>query len=74
MSCPGFDFASEVRAIRGDIPVLMVTGYARPEDEDRARAAGIRRVIPKPDTVEELGAIFDQLFRNGDGPDGTSPG
>ena len=31
----------------------------------RARAAGIREVVLKPDTADELGTILDRMFRCG---------
>ena len=34
----------------------------RLEDEERARAAGIREVVLKPDTADELGTILDRML------------
>ncbi|MBE0623041.1 MAG: response regulator, partial [Burkholderiales bacterium] len=59
----GFELAREVLAVRPDIPVLMTTGYIGAEDEDKARAAGIREVILKPVTMDELGEVLDRLIR-----------
>ncbi len=60
----GSDFARAVLAIRPEIPVLMTSGYVRPEDADAARALGIRELIAKPDTVEELGDAIDRALRS----------
>lgn len=60
----GLDLARGVLAVRPDIPVLMTTGYIRAEDEGNARAAGIRELILKPTTMDELGHVLDRLFRN----------
>jgi CheY-like chemotaxis protein len=50
----GLDVAREVRAIRADLPVLLASGYISEELRTLAPAAGIRELIYKPDTVEEL--------------------
>ena len=60
----GSDFARAILAIRPDVPVLMTSGYVRPEDADAARALGIRELIAKPDTVEELGDAIDRALRS----------
>jgi CheY-like chemotaxis protein len=62
----GFELAHELLAVRPGIPVLMTSGYIGAEDEARARAAGIREVILKPATMDELGAVLDRLFRDGE--------
>ena len=59
----GFDLARELQTVRPDIPILMTSGYVRPEDRDAARAVGIRDVILKPDTVDELGQALAGLFQ-----------
>ncbi|MGP1677914.1 MAG: hybrid sensor histidine kinase/response regulator [Burkholderiales bacterium] len=59
----GFELAREVLAVRPGIPVLMTTGYIGAQDEGKARAAGIREVILKPVTMDELGDVLDRLIR-----------
>ena len=54
----GMDFAASVLAIRPEIPVIMTTGYIDPDDLDRARRIGVREVILKPTTIEEMGRSF----------------
>ncbi|HVF17751.1 MAG TPA: response regulator [Steroidobacteraceae bacterium] len=58
----GFDIARELRSIRADIPILMTSGYVRPEDRETAHARGIRDLILKPNTVDELGRSLDRVF------------
>jgi CheY-like chemotaxis protein len=60
----GFAFVRYVRGIRPDIPVIMTSGYVRPEDQDKARELGVRELIVKPDTVEELSAAIDRVFQD----------
>jgi PAS domain S-box-containing protein len=62
----GFDVARELQSIRPDIPILMTSGYVRAEDRDEARAVGVRDVILKPDTVDELGLALAGLFQQMD--------
>jgi response regulator of citrate/malate metabolism len=34
----------------------------RPEDQERALRLGVRDLILKPDTIEQLGRTLDQVF------------
>ncbi len=43
----GFDCAREMLAIRPDLPIVLTSGYVRPEDEALAREIGIRAVRSK---------------------------
>jgi len=67
----GFEFASEVLAVRPGMPVLMMTGYLDADDETNARAIGVREVILKPTTMDELGRALDRLLR-ASGPNAES--
>ncbi len=50
----GLDFTAELRRIREDVPVLLTSGYLRPQDSETARRLGIREQLPKPATLEHL--------------------
>jgi PAS domain S-box-containing protein len=50
----GLAVAQELKAIRGDLPVAMVSGYLTDDLRAKALAAGVRELIYKPNTVEEL--------------------
>jgi CheY-like chemotaxis protein len=56
----GFDVARAVRERSSTVPVIMMSGYVRPEDRDRALALGVREVLLKPATVEELCQSIDR--------------
>jgi PAS domain S-box-containing protein len=58
----GAELAHQVLAIRPDIPVVMTSGYIRPEDELEARRLGVRELILKPDTIEELAKALHRVF------------
>ena len=58
----GLDFAEALVQIRPDVPVLMVTGFVEEIPESRLRAAGVRGVLRKPLTLEQLStAVRDAL-------------
>ena len=60
----GLDFARAVHDIRPDLPIVLLTGYIEELPEETIRAAGVRRLISKPATIEELGqALHDVLAR-----------
>jgi CheY-like chemotaxis protein len=61
LSMPGMsgpDLASEMRRIRPDIPIIMTSGFIRPEDVRMAHRLGINQLIYKASTIEELGAAL----------------
>ncbi|MBI3775131.1 MAG: response regulator [Gammaproteobacteria bacterium] len=58
----GFDLVRAIRKIRPELPVIVTTGYIRPEDADTARNLGIQHLILKPNTVKELGHALLELF------------
>jgi len=54
----GFDCAREMLALRPDLPIVLTSGYIRPEDEAQALSLGIRAVCSKPTALNELGEIL----------------
>jgi PAS domain S-box-containing protein len=65
----GFEFARELLAIRPDTPIIMTSGYVRPEDQEKALTMGLRDLILKPDTIEQLGRTLDRIFQHEHSPD-----
>jgi CheY-like chemotaxis protein len=59
----GFELATQLHALRPDIPILMTSGYVRPEDREAAQQRGIRDFILKPNTVDDIGRSLDKTFR-----------
>ena len=58
----GFDLARQFLAIRPDLPILMTSGFVRPEDQKAAEDLGIRRIILKPSTLDQLAeALADSI-------------
>jgi len=44
----GFDLARQLLSLRPGLPILMTSGYVRPEDQKAAEALGIPRIILNP--------------------------
>jgi PAS domain S-box-containing protein len=66
VSMPGLTgpaLAEAVLAVRSDLPVIMLTGCVRDEDCEAAERLGIRHLVPKPLTVEELLRTLAPLLR-----------
>ena len=58
----GFSLAAQLLEVRPGIPIFMTSGYVRQEDEEKARQTGIRSVILKPNTIDELQQELQRLF------------
>ena len=50
----GLAVASALRQIRADLPVVLASGYITEDLRQKAPAAGVRELIYKPNTVDEL--------------------
>ncbi len=60
----GLDLARDVLAVRPDAAILMISGNASVEAQEAAKRIGIRELILKPETIDDLGRALDRLFRN----------
>jgi CheY-like chemotaxis protein len=58
----GFEFARNILEIRAVVPIVIVSGYVRTEDQERAAQMGIRELILKPNTVDELARTLDRVL------------
>ncbi|MBM0108282.1 response regulator [Steroidobacter sp. S1-65] len=58
----GFHVARAVHEIRGELPVVVTSGYVRAEDRETAKDVGVRDLVLKPDTVEELARVLERVF------------
>jgi CheY-like chemotaxis protein len=50
----GIELVRSVLAIRGDIPVVMITGFIEDELAEQAAAIGVRKLLRKPVPLSEL--------------------
>jgi len=65
MSMPGMsgiDFATSVLKSRPQALVVIVSGYMDPKDMERAKAAGVRECIHKPNTLDEMRQMVTALL------------
>ncbi len=59
----GIDVAREIAALRADLPVVITTGYVRASDVAATRDMGVRDLVLKPDTMEELANLVGRYLR-----------
>jgi len=58
----GTTLAARLQALRPGLPVLLMSGFGGTQLQQRAQAAGVRRVLAKPLQRDELArAIADGL-------------
>ncbi|HEX6017964.1 MAG TPA: response regulator, partial [Burkholderiaceae bacterium] len=50
----GSELAQSIRAIRGDIPIVLMSGYVTPALTQRARDAGVADVLAKPLVAHDI--------------------
>jgi CheY-like chemotaxis protein len=65
MSMPGMsgiDFAESVLKVNPQALVVIVSGYMDPRDMERAKAAGVRECIRKPNTLDEMRDMIAALL------------
>jgi CheY-like chemotaxis protein len=65
LSMPGLsgaELARRAREIRPGLPVVLTSGYVRPEDGDVIRRAGDVELLLKPNRVAELGSTLHRLL------------
>jgi signal transduction histidine kinase len=52
----GVDLARGIRQVRGDIPIILSSGYADEVPDETLKVLGIVEVLPKPFQMQALGA------------------
>jgi CheY-like chemotaxis protein len=55
------DVARAVAAIRPDVPVVISSGYISEDLQAQARAAGVRHLLQKQNSLEELALLVRGL-------------
>jgi len=60
----GQQFARELIGIRGDIPVILCTGYSEKVEEEEARASGIRECLKKPLMKQDIARTIRKVLDN----------
>lgn len=59
----GLEFAQEVKKIKPDIPIVMLTGYSSGITEKKCKEYGIKSLAMKPIDEKELAAIVANALR-----------
>jgi nitrogen-specific signal transduction histidine kinase/CheY-like chemotaxis protein len=65
MSMPYLDgpaLVHELKAIRQDIPLVMVTGYIRDGDLEKTQSMGVNALMLKPNTVQEMSEDLHRIL------------
>ncbi len=57
----GYELATQMLAIRPDLPMVLTTGHSDEAIHEQARAAGIRYYLPKPFEMENLAEVLREL-------------
>lgn len=58
----GVNLARELLQIRAGIPILILSGGIRPEDNEAIRGLGLPDLVLKADTIEEMGQRLHNIF------------
>jgi C4-dicarboxylate transporter/malic acid transport protein len=59
----GIDLAREMRLLRPDTPIVLMSGYNGLQLDERTRAAGIREVLRKPLQSKDLANCLGRVLR-----------
>jgi PAS domain S-box-containing protein len=62
-SMTGSELAIEIRKLRADIPIVLMSGYATPVLSARARDAGVREVLAKPLVSRDIARSLASALR-----------
>jgi DNA-binding NtrC family response regulator len=60
----GIELANKLMDIRPDIPVILCTGFNDVIDEDEAKSMGIRELLLKPASTNELKTAISRALEN----------
>jgi len=60
--CSGLDVAEALAGIRPGLPIVISSGYITDELRARAREAGVRGLLEKQNTFEELGGLVGRIL------------
>ncbi len=58
----GLDVARAIAAIRPDLPVVICSGYISDELQQQADAVGVRRLLAKQDTLDDLDMALREVL------------
>jgi CheY-like chemotaxis protein len=59
---PGEVLAREMKALRPDLPILMLSGFISAEEDASVTAHGVNAIVSKPVLPDEMGAIVRSVL------------
>jgi PAS domain S-box-containing protein len=60
----GLDLVRELFKLRPELPIILTSGYIRPEDQRVADSLGIAQIILKPSTIDTLGHALSEILQH----------
>ena len=60
----GIELANKLMDIRPDIPIILCTGFNDVIDEEKAKSMGIRELLLKPASINELKTAISRALEN----------
>jgi len=69
----GIELAQRLARIRPNVAIALITGYLRQEEIEQARAIGIREIILKPTSIQELQPVIARLLTESNAPKMRGP-
>jgi signal transduction histidine kinase/CheY-like chemotaxis protein len=58
----GLETATRILAIRKDLPIILISAFAEEITPEKAKAAGVKELMDKPISMENLAATIRRLF------------
>jgi PAS domain S-box-containing protein len=58
----GTELARQMRQVRTDVPVLLISGYTGPVLSEQALSAGIERILTKPLDLRQIAEALSQML------------
>lgn len=58
----GLHLAAAARAVRQDLPIVLVSGAVERADDEQSRALGLGAVLPKAQALAGLAPLLERIF------------
>jgi CheY-like chemotaxis protein len=60
----GTTLAANIHTLRGDLPIMLITGYSATLTAESVRSVGIQKLLLKPLTFDALGSAVADVLKN----------
>jgi CheY-like chemotaxis protein len=57
----GIELAAKLQAARPDVPIVVVSGNLRPEDQEACERLGLRDLVQKPFSADGLSRVLESV-------------